>query len=122
MTIQDNLTTDFDNKIGYFGPHKFPNLIICEGFSIIKANGMPFISPIIKDKYWPFLKIVQIWEYKSVKEFLEKLIETGLVTIIDSKLKLLTDECQCIITPDGRLIADENKSGRLTNWISKHYT
>jgi hypothetical protein len=228
--IGENLTTDFDNKIGYFGPHNFPNLIICDKFSIIKANAMPCISPILKDKYWPFLitssynptyyfleliwtrlsykfgltmdifgedltmepanrfldcrvkkvgenigwefnyfeisnkdlkahteieewkpkeldeiqfviinelckkefidlskektdfeKFILTGKYTSFEEFIEKIIDTGLVTIIDNKLKLLTDECLCIITQDGRFVADENKSGRLTNWINKQF-
>ena len=57
--------------------------------------------------------------YESLDEFLKKLKETGLVFIENNQLKLLTDNCQCMILPDGRTIAGENKSGRLTNWVMK---
>ncbi|MEA9414302.1 DUF6602 domain-containing protein [Flavobacterium sp. PL02] len=225
--INENLTTDFNNKIGYFGPHNFPNMIICNNLSIIKANGMPVISPMLKDKYWPFLitssynptyffleliwtrlsykyelpmeifgedldmepanrfldcrlkKIDQHigWEfnyfeisnttlksnteinkwqpieldiiqfeiitqlcvkseidietckkdieenvlkegYESVEVFFDKLIDTGLIVIENKKIKLLTQECQCAITSDGRLVAGENNSGRFSNWFN----
>ena len=57
--------------------------------------------------------------YLSLANFLGKLTETGLVYIENKKLKLLTDQCQCLILPDGRTVAGENKSGRLTNWVMK---
>jgi len=223
--ISENLTNDFNNPIGYFGPHNFANLTICNSFSIIKNNGMPFIVPKQNDNYWPFLatsshnplsffleliwtrlsykfklpmeifgddldmepakrfldgrvrkigekigwefnyfylsndvlkkhntieqwqpteldetqfiiinelcvkseidivdnkdleKFVKTGNYKSLNEFVEKLKETALVTTINNKLTLLTDKCSCVILPDGRYIAGENKSGRLMNWV-----
>ena len=57
--------------------------------------------------------------YLSLNDFLEKLTATGLVYVENKKLKLLTDQCQCLILPDGRTVAGENKSGRLTNWVMK---
>jgi len=42
-----------------------------------------------------------------------------LVVLVGSKLKLLTDECICMILPDGRYIAGENKSDRLINYALK---
>lgn len=225
--LSENITTDYENKIGYFGAHNFANLIICDKFSMIKQNGMPFISPLKKDYWWSFLitssfnptyffleliwtrlcykfklssdifgedltmepgnkfldcKITKIenhhgWEYKyttisnenlksntetiewqpteldaiqnviinelcekgeinlkagkeleeyvktgnykNLDEFTEKLLDTGLVTINNGKLVLLTDKCQCAIMPDGKFVAGENKSGRFTNWILK---
>jgi hypothetical protein len=57
--------------------------------------------------------------YKSLEEFIDKLLATGLVSVESKKLKLLTDECQCAILPDGRIVAGENKSGRFQRWISK---
>ena len=228
--IEDNITTDFDNKIGYFGPHNFPNLIICNTYSIIKANGMPCISPMLKDKYWPFLitssynptyyfleliwtrlsykynlpmeifgddlhmepasrfldcRLKTIgehmgWEYNyfpmsstnlkkksevlewspaeldniqfkiinqlcileeididedreelekdvlegsyvSLDEFIEKLTDTGLVTVLSNKLRLLTQQCLCLIGSDGKLYAGENNSGRFENWAKKKF-
>lgn len=59
--------------------------------------------------------------YLSLAEFLEKLEITGLVYIENQKLKLLTDQCQPVILPNGKLVAGENKSGRVTNWIMKNF-
>jgi len=39
-----------------FGVGSLPNLIICNNFSLIKSNGMPFAIPFQKeDFYWPIL-------------------------------------------------------------------
>ena len=57
--------------------------------------------------------------YESVEQFLELLKKTGLVFIQMNKLRLLTDQCQCVILPNGKFYAGENKSGRLTNWVRK---
>lgn len=224
-------TTDFDNKIIGFGPHNFPNQIICGQYSMFKNNAMPFIAPVQKDNWWSFYasssynpayffleliwsrlsyKFEQIpaeifgedlsmepanrfldcriqtlngqkgWEYNSIlisdqnlkanskvlewqpaeidqtqfaiinvlgrngeidldsdrdlenfvieggysslADFLEKLNETGLVYISNQKLKLLTDQCECVMLPNGKTVAGENKSGRLTNWVMKEST
>lgn len=36
-----------------FGPANFPQLIISGGYSLVKANGRPFMAPLI-DGWWPF--------------------------------------------------------------------
>lgn len=224
--LQKNLTQDLNNKIGGFGPHNFPNLIICGKYSMIKQNGMPFSCPLFEDNWWPFyttssinptkffLELIwtrlsykfdqlptdifgedlemepanrflechikevnrhQGWEYNytdikettlkenlvsaewepavldnpqfvvinelckkgeidldadkeleafvkkssysSLNEFIEELKKTGLVFVETNKLKLLTDQCQCAILPDGRYVAGENKSERFTKWV-----
>lgn len=223
----DKRSTGPDNMIAGFGPHNFPNLIICGKYAMFKNNAMPFVAPVQSDNWWPFyatsshnpayffleviwtrlsyryelsndifgedlkmqpatrfldcrvqtLAELKGWEYNtrvisdkelktntevllwqpaildrtqfvvveqlckrgeinldadkdlgpfvikgnylSVSDFLEKLSATGLVYIENKKLKLLTDKCQCVILPDGRSVAGENKSGRLTNWVMK---
>lgn len=226
--LGDNISTG-SNVIGGFGPHNFPNLIICGNFTMMKQNGMPTAAAIQKDNWWPFFtssaynptyffleliwtrlsyKFEQLpmeifgedltvepvkrfldcrvgllngskgWEYNywetkskslkehseivdwqpveldekqhvivqelckigiihldtdeelesfiiegglytSLNEFLNKLKETKLVYIENNKLKLLTDQCQCVILPNGKFIAADNKSGRLTRWVRK---
>ncbi|MFI5137603.1 MAG: DUF6602 domain-containing protein [Sphingobacteriales bacterium] len=229
--LSGNITKDIENYIGYYGPHNFPSLIICGGYSLFKMNGMPFGYPLFPDGSWPFyastpesytkyvleliwtrlsykfelpseifgddLEIEQVnsfldctygtlgdkggwhyhafqpkkeffntplavkeWEpvfidqkqfviieelgskgkinivedvdlavfvtedeaYASLQEFIDKLIATGLVYLNGQILRLLTDQCQCVFLPDGRVVAGENKSGRLTNWVMKHTT
>lgn len=223
----DKRSTGSGNMIAGFGPHNFPNLIICGKYAMFKNNAMPFVAPVDSDGWWPFyvssshnpayfflemiwtrlsyryelsseifgedltmepatrfldcrvqtLSDLKGWEYNSrvisdkelkankeslqwqpvildqtqhmiiaelcnrceinldidkdlekfviegnylsIDIFLEKLIETGLVYIENKKLRLLTDQCQCVILPDGRTVAGENKSGRLTNWVIK---
>jgi hypothetical protein len=47
------------------------------------------------------------------------LSEKQLATVNGTKLQLLTDECSCVILPDGRYIASENKTGRLVRYALK---
>lgn len=226
--LETNITTDLSSKKAGFGPHNFPNLIICDEYTMLKMNGMPFTAPINDEFWWPFYttssynssyflleviwtrlsymfeelpmeifgddlemepatlflscRIKQInehfgWEYdyfdaksntlkdntetkdwspifinetqhviiselcskgeidlsidtgieayvvnggyKSIEDFINKINKTGLTYCVDNKLKLLTDKCQCIILSDGRIVADDNKSGRLSNWLIK---
>lgn len=49
-----NKTTDLNKGTTGFAPHNFPNLIICGQYSMLKNNGMPFISPVQTDNWWPF--------------------------------------------------------------------
>ena len=49
-------------------------------------------------------------------EFVASLIETRLIARNGDKLELTTVECACMILPDGRYVAAENNTGRLTRW------
>lgn len=55
----------------------------------------------------------------NVDQIVEELIETELVYLDNSKLKLLTDYCNLVITPEGEYVAADNKTGRLTRWLNK---
>ena len=55
----------------------------------------------------------------TVETFIKSLIDTGLVYTDGSQLQLLTDECLCGISSDGKFFAGENKSGRVTKWLEK---
>lgn len=224
--LKDNLSGSKDNRILGFGPLNFPSLIICDKYSLIKSNGIPFAAPILENDWWPiyfssydnpvsFLlevlwtrlqymfelspeifgedltqeemhpylltrynetKEMKGWEYNYIpvrKEELEKplnhkewepsfltetqyivltklckdgildviadegfqdflrksgceleeltisLKATGLVDFKDNKLTLITEQCVCGITPDGRYFAADNKTGRVTRWTIK---
>lgn len=226
--LKTNLTTDLNKPIKGFGPHNFPNLIICGQYSLIKQNGMPFNVPIEEGKWWnlyttssytptnflleviwtrlsykfiqlpinifgedlimePFNRFIDcriiecndnyLWEYdyfrmsnealkdnskvtewqpveldriqykivneicekgevdlsdnsfkhfvtnvgsySSPSDFVDKLRATGLIFVEFNKLKLLTNQCQCAILPNGKFVAGENASGRFTNWIMR---
>lgn len=67
-----------------------------------------------------FINFILSRGYKSLDDFINEILSTDLVYIDhDKTLKLLTDECDVVILPDGRVVAGENKSGRLTNWVMK---
>lgn len=57
---------------------------------------------------------------QTVEQFIDSLIETRLVARNGHKIELATVECQTAILPDGRYIAAENNSGRLSRWIERH--
>ena len=225
--LSDKSSTGPGKMIRGYGPHNYPNLIICGKYAMLKANAMPFVATVRSDNWWPFyatssynpayffletiwtrlsyryqlsnvifgedlkmqptnrfidcrvqtLPEVKGWEYStrvisdkelkverdfllwepsildrtqyavigqlcnseeidleadknlepfvlagnyaSLADFLERLTDKGLVGIENKKLKLLTDRCECVTLPDGRTVAGENKSGRLTNWVTK---
>lgn len=51
--LNENLSTNeviFDG----FGPNNFPNLIICDDYTILKMDAMPFMSSLDKDGWWTF--------------------------------------------------------------------
>lgn len=57
---------------------------------------------------------------ETFEEFLKNILETGLVGLKGDELQLITQECQCVILPDGKFAAAENNSGRLTRWLMKN--
>jgi hypothetical protein len=48
------------------------------------------------------------------------LLVTGLVAMADDEMELITDRCRTAVLPDGRLIAGEDNTGRLTRWIARY--
>jgi hypothetical protein len=216
-----------DKKVHGFGPLNFPNLIICDQYSLIKSNGMPFGYPLDEDNWWAFfnssydnpvyflleviwtrlhymfgitseifgddltidamhgfllgrykdLEQIRGWEYfyiPSTKEelerplnhkeweptfvdqvqfiflnrlcknetidiksdstlidflskhsytldfFIKSMKDTGLVDTNNGVLKLITQNCVCGITADGKFFAGDNKTGRVTRWTIKN--
>ena len=53
---------------------------------------------------------------EDIDIIIRKLTEERLVYLDGEKIRLLTDECQCVITPGG-FVAAENKDGKLTTWM-----
>jgi hypothetical protein len=49
--IENNVTTDLSKKKYGFGPANLPSQIICNQFSILKNNGMPFGFPLTDEKW-----------------------------------------------------------------------
>ncbi|MGP8215345.1 MAG: DUF6602 domain-containing protein [Bacteroidia bacterium] len=52
--LSDKSTTDVAKRVGGFGPHNFPSLIICGQYSMFKQNGMPFGIPMQENDWWSF--------------------------------------------------------------------
>lgn len=51
--------------------------------------------------------------------FVQSLIETRLVALDGDDLTLTTTACGCMLLPDGRRIAADDNTGRLTRWVNK---
>lgn len=58
-------------------------------------------------------------EGEDFDEFIQSLLNTGLVALREDKLQLTTYECKCVILPDGRFAVAENSCGRFTRWVNK---
>ncbi|WP_143194094.1 DUF6602 domain-containing protein [Micromonospora sp. CB01531] len=54
------------------------------------------------------------------ESFINGLLETGLVGTSGRELQLITEECQCVMLPDGQAVAAENNTGRLSRWVARH--
>lgn len=55
---------------------------------------------------------------ESLDSIIEHLNSERLIYVVDNQLKLLTEECHCMITPKG-FCAGENKDGRMTEWLMR---
>ena len=51
--LKQNMSTE-EKRVAGFGPNNYPNLIICDEYSMIKMDGMPFISRLDEDNWWTF--------------------------------------------------------------------
>jgi hypothetical protein len=51
--------------------------------------------------------------------FSDGLVATTLVARNGRILTLTTAQCACVLLPDGRRIAGENNTGRLTRWVER---
>ena len=56
----------------------------------------------------------------SVDELWSALIQTRLVAANGPVLELIAISCHCAILTDGRYVAAENNTGRLSRWIMRH--
>ncbi len=83
---------------------------LCRGENInIKDN---FIDKLLKDEP----------SYINKDDFINSLKATYLVNVnSNGDLYLLTDACQVCLLPDGKIVAGENSTGRLTRWYNKNY-
>jgi len=86
--LEENLTISEKNKKSGFSPLKLPNLIICNNYSLIKANGIPFCSPIIDNNWWPFY----LSSYENPVYFLLELIWTRLQYMFGITYKIFGED------------------------------
>lgn len=56
---------------------------------------------------------------KEPEVFFQSLVDTSLVARNGKTLTLTTALCQTAILPDGRYVAAENNTGRLTRWLAR---
>jgi len=58
-------------------------------------------------------------EGETVTSITASLNQKRLTAVVGQKLRLITDECGCVMLPDGRCVAAENKTNRLTRYALK---
>lgn len=56
----------------------------------------------------------------SIDKILEHLLTSGLAFTENGEVKLLNKGCACAALPDGRFVAGENISGRLSRWLTNN--
>jgi hypothetical protein len=61
----------------------------------------------------------RFFESEDIDKIVEKLLETDLVYIEKSSIKLLTDKCRTAYIPGFGYCTAEDKSGRFTRWADK---
>lgn len=58
-------------------------------------------------------------EGRDPDEFFQSLVTTRLVARDGNQLTLTTAECAIVVLPDGRCVAADNNTGRLTRWVER---
>jgi hypothetical protein len=58
-------------------------------------------------------------EGETVESISKSLNQKMLTAVVGQKLTFIVDQCDCIMLPDGRCVAAENKSGRLSRYAMK---
>lgn len=56
----------------------------------------------------------------DLNDFIKSLVDSQLVYDRNNEIRLLTDQCQTLILPDGRYCAGENKNGEFSYWLDKY--
>jgi hypothetical protein len=56
----------------------------------------------------------------SRDDFVFSLIETRLVARRGNILRLVTERCACVVLPDGRIMAADDNTGRLSRWTRRY--
>lgn len=109
--IGNNSSTDKSNLIKGFGPKNFPSLIICDNYSLIKANGLPFAFPIIEENLWLFY----VSSPKNPVYFFLEIIWTRLNYMFGLSSKIFGEDL-IIDQFHGFLICKYRERERLKGW------
>lgn len=73
------------------------------------------------DRGDPYVLFCASLDGVSGEAFVTGLIETRLVALQVDKMTLVTDALSCVQLPDGRRIAADDNTGRLTRWLTKYF-
>jgi hypothetical protein len=57
----------------------------------------------------------------TVNALVESLKEMRIANADGGKLTLITSQCECILLPDGRVAAADNRAGELTRWYVREF-
>jgi hypothetical protein len=81
---------------------------LCDGFQVSMADS----------EFREFLDDADL----DPAQFKIVMLDTGLVAMAGDNFELITDRCQPAFMPDGRFVAGEDNTGRMTRWITQHTT
>jgi hypothetical protein len=119
------------NVLG-FGPPSVPNLIVAGKASLVKLSGHPYHAQLLPNGRWPppssessdddYFRAIASSAGLDRNAFIKSLTDTTLIARQGSILKLTTIVCRCLVLPDGRFVAADDNSGRLTRWLSRYLT
>ncbi len=108
--LEENLSDDSVKKTG-FGPLNFPSLIICDKYTLLKSNGMPFAYPIVDDKWW----LLYASSFENPLYFLLELIWTRLEHMFEINSEIYGEDLK-VDQMHGYLATKYTEINKLKGW------
>jgi hypothetical protein len=112
--LNDNISISEAEKIGGFGPLNFPNLIICDQYSLMKNNGIPFALPLKEDGWWPFY----VSSFENPVYFLLEIIWTRLQYMFELSPEIFGEDLT-VNAIHMFLLAKFKKTDKMKGWEYK---
>lgn len=109
--IEENISSVSGAKKPGFGPLNFPNLIICDKYSLVKTNGIPFGHPVDNNNWWPFL----VSSHDNPVYFLLEIIWTRLHFMYGISAEIFGDDL-VIDEMHGFLLCRPIEVSRMKGW------
>jgi len=66
------------------------------------------------------VELIRGTEY-TVESLVDSLRALRLATVDGGRIVFLTTQCECLLLPDGRIAAADNRAGELTRWLARAF-